>query len=328
MGMRGNCLSTGNTNTKNLRHRQPRRNTSFGRLLALASRKRADRARAIRKRAGRVLLPLDYRRIGEQRQMAESLQPTMPLAQPAEPRPSRGVLGTLADLGRSACDALCALGNSTRTAAATALIGFVAFSSSASAATINQNAVDNSVDLNYTSMHLKMTNNDSGAIYDSATLDVGLKALSEQIAAQNSSYTAAEALDAISAQIRGPPTGDIETGWSPYLWDQDGKIYLNHTAAGELWTTDQYSDEMALTISVPKYLLDLNGNGWSESDVALGLDSILHLSSTPIVNGFVGHDGGGYVATPFSYESVLTPEPTTFVFLSLGGLSLLRRRKK
>ncbi len=163
-------------------------------------------------------------------------------------------------------------------------------------------------------LDISITNDDSGAIYDSASVS-----MFDDIAAQiyaldhnQSAYAARSDMTAEwSFQIRTPPTGEVENGWNENcgnwscidIYNIGGIPNVTYTQ----WlstSSDPDQDMMAITVGIPKAQLDGNQNGWDPNDPAdylVTLDPNLTLEDSVVgkwgVSWFHG-DSNAYILQP------------------------------
>lgn len=170
-------------------------------------------------------------------------------------------------------------------------------------------------------------NNDNGAVYDSGEVNL-FQGLAGELYALPANQTAYSSLGDLVADwnvsIRGPPTGEVYNGWSADL-GTDGQIDLsNNDFWYDTWGATQQTpnlDTMALTVSVPKSQLELDGiagyNPETDAKVVIGVDS------RP--DAFVGSEGlDSWSATGNNYHVV--PEPMTSLLLIAGAAAAGAKR--
>ena len=123
--------------------------------------------------------------------------------------------------------------------------------------------VGGDIDLN---MHI--TNNNNGTTYDSADMDIDiiLSDVADKIIQYNSDYstnTKEEIFAEWGYGVRGPPSGEISSGWGCNI--NSDTLEIRHGPFGytewESTNQDPAHDMMGLTISIPKSQLDYNHDG-------------------------------------------------------------------
>ena len=179
-------------------------------------------------------------------------------------------------------------------------------------------------------INLEFTNNDNGAVYDSAKVNL-FSGLAQEI--QGLDVNAGQSISDLVSQwnisVRAPPTGEVYNGWSAVV-GSDGQIGLNHIDGIPGLSYDQWLstsanpnlDTLALTVGVPTSQLELNGvAGYqpeSDARVVLGVDG------SP--NAFVGYSGVfDYGAQGNSYHVV--PEPATTLMLGAAMGAAVAKKK-
>ncbi len=179
-------------------------------------------------------------------------------------------------------------------------------------------------------LNMQLTNNDAGAIYNSATLntlsglDDALWALPEN---QSNYASKADMLGDWSIAVRSPPTGEVSTKWFSNT-NNDGTIDLFHQGIGyDQWTSNANSDMMALTVSIPKSQLEVDGQaGYSplsgDAQIVLGdqrQDAYVALNIS----------GATIDAPGQNYDIQIVPEPSAAcIGLGLLAAAVLCRRRR
>ncbi|ARN57702.1 PEP-CTERM sorting domain-containing protein [Sedimentisphaera salicampi] len=181
----------------------------------------------------------------------------------------------------------------------------------------------------YNTIDLKFTNNDPGAIYNSASVSNEILGdLAEQLVSlsSNSGKTVEDALNEFELTVRSPPTGEVYNGWDVSK-DSQGGLSLNHNAgwAGfdyDEWTSDSATNDLALTVSVPTSLLETDGIEGYDPET----DARIVLGDTAVQNAFVGvyNHNNQWSSSMNQYEVV--PEPMTALMFGVGALGVMAKR--
>ena len=185
-------------------------------------------------------------------------------------------------------------------------------------AIILQDPIDHDYHPTEVELDIHLTNNDNGAVYDSGEVNAfqGLAGELYALPANQSTYASLSDLVADwNVSIRGPPTGEVSSGWFDTM-NADASIDLAHGPFGyDTWGATQQTpnlDTMALTISIPKDQLELDGvpgyNPATDARVVKGVDS------RP--DAFVGLPDGA-MAPGNNYHVV--PEPTGLALMATVG---------
>lgn len=190
---------------------------------------------------------------------------------------------------------------------------------------------------NSVSMEVSATNNDTGAVYNSAELNV-FKDLATQLYALPANQTQYNSISDLMSDwnfnIRAFPTGDVYAGWN-FQKQNDGSISLsNESLTGgepgtdyDLWNSNPGSNKQAYTLIVPNSQLNFDG--------VAGYDPLkagIVLSGIEQPNMFIGTMDMDNIfrASGQSYQLII-PEPKTYaaLFGSLAlGLALIRRKRR
>jgi len=161
-------------------------------------------------------------------------------------------------------------------------------------------------------LYVDLTNDDSGAIYDSyeTTVFSNLVAMLWAIPANQAAYSnQTEMLDDWNLGIS--PGGDISTGWQ----HDSNLLNLEITNVGGIpgitydqWTSDSDSDMMRLGLTIPLSQLDGDGDGWAADDP---MDYQITFGQS-VSNCGVAHDGiDTFYASAEPYEVALNPQTTS-----------------
>ncbi len=123
-------------------------------------------------------------------------------------------------------------------------------------------------DLDYIDLNMKITNNNNGTTYNSAEMDIAaiLSDVAEKVIEYNTEYstnTKEEIFAEWGFNVRGPPSGEISSGWGCNI--NSDTLEIRHGPFGYTeWKStvaDPLHDMMGLTISIPKSQLDYNHDG-------------------------------------------------------------------
>jgi hypothetical protein len=184
----------------------------------------------------------------------------------------------------------------------------------------------NNVDLTNTSINYSFLNNDTGATYNSATLDLLpiLGVVVDKIVLNNPNYSSA-------AQVYGgmgfgvTPTGNVNTGWTNINLDTNtGMLSINHNGGDpnddyDAWTS---SNTMTGTLNLGN-MLDFNGNGIIDANEQLYFNGLAN-------NAFNAKTTGGFDIYSNVDKIGVVPEPSSALLVGLGAgaLALSRRRRE
>ena len=170
-------------------------------------------------------------------------------------------------------------------------------------------------------LNLNITNDDPGAIYDSARLSPALfgdlaDALYRLPANRDAYAGIGDLIGEWNVSVRATPTGEVYNGWNNTL-NPDGSIDLSYSGRGaDQWlstSADHEWDTMALTVSIPKSQLELDGVGGYNP----ATDSRILLTDNTVEEVFVADTGTP--AQAFEYDVHPIPEPATGLTL-VGGI--------
>ncbi|ARN57700.1 PEP-CTERM sorting domain-containing protein [Sedimentisphaera salicampi] len=196
---------------------------------------------------------------------------------------------------------------------------------------VNQNSQNFPAGGSNVYLNLTATNNDPGAIYNSATFDKGIFGdLAQQLCELgcNSGKTVEDIVNELQTSIMNPPTGEVYNGWNAAK-DSQGGLSLNHNAgwAGfdyDEWTSDSATNDLALTVSVPTSLLETDGIEGYDPET----DARIVLGDTAVQNAFVGQEGGTFGRDFYSpmHQYEVVPEPMTALMFGVGALGVMAKR--
>jgi hypothetical protein len=183
----------------------------------------------------------------------------------------------------------------------------------------------NNVDLTNTSINYSFLNNDTGATYNSATLDLLpiLGVVVDKIVLNNPNYSSA-------AQVYGgmgfgvTPTGNVNTGWTNINLDTNtGMLSINNNKFSyDTWTSASNQNTMTGTLNLGN-MLDFNGNGIIDANEQLYFNGLAN-------NAFTGTlDVNNSWSADVNKIGVI-PEPSSALLVGLGAgaLALSRRRRE
>jgi hypothetical protein len=181
----------------------------------------------------------------------------------------------------------------------------------------------------FKSLNLELTNNDQGAVYDSATLSLSsplAQALWNTVPANQANYAnIGEMVADWNVLIRPPPSGQIYNGWNRTV-NADGSIDLTNLGQIGGIPDDDYTtwkdsigfpnqNTMALTVQIPLTQLELDG----ETGYNPATDARIELNpSQTIENAFVGFTSGGAGSSADGQAYGLIPEATTMALMTVG----------
>jgi hypothetical protein len=183
----------------------------------------------------------------------------------------------------------------------------------------------NNVDLTNTSINYSFLNNDTGATYNSATLDLSaiLGTVVDKIVLNNPNYNSA-------SQVYGgmvfdvTPTGNVYTGWTNINLDTNtGMLSINNNKFSyDTWTSASNQNTMTGTLNLGN-MLDFNGNGIIDANEQLYFNGLAN-------NAFTGTlDVNNSWSADVNKIGVI-PEPSSALLVGLGAgaLALSRRRRE
>jgi hypothetical protein len=170
-----------------------------------------------------------------------------------------------------------------------------------------------------------ITNNDTGATYNSATLDLLpiLGVVVDKIVLNNPNYSS-------SSQVYGDMTfnitssGNVHSGWSSSLDTNTGMLSINHGPFGyTTWTSASNQNTMTGTLNLGN-MLDFNGNGIIDANEQLYFNGLAN-------NAFTSYSETGLTQWSADVNKIgVVPEPSSALLVGLGAgaLALSRRRRE
>ena len=173
--------------------------------------------------------------------------------------------------------------------------------------------------INYT-----FTNNDIGATYNSATLDLAavLGSVVDAIVANNPNFnTNTEVYGAMSFGITN--TGDVYSGWSSAIDPNTSMLTINPAGpfGYTLWTSASNQNTMTGTLNLGN-MLDFNGNGIIDPNEVLIVDGIAQ-------NAFTANSETGLTQWYSDSERFrVIPEPGTAALIAMAGAAFAFRRRR
>lgn len=155
------------------------------------------------------------------------------------------------------------------------------------------------------SIIVKLTNNDLGTVYDSATfnLDGILGKIADAIIANNTNYTGytrSGIYSNINYSVLNNSFGEDGWGWSAIKQSDDG-IYVSHVQGGREgrdYTSWKYTNMLMLNINYLGNMTDLNNNQ------ILDENEKIELSTNKVTDAFIPKesDGSTWPADAYSYQ--------------------------
>ena len=194
----------------------------------------------------------------------------------------------------------------------------------AQAATVMQSIFQggNNVDLTSTLINFTFINDDIGATYNSATLDLAaaIGPVVDAIVLHNPAFaTSAEVYGGMSFNISN--AGNVSSGWSSSINPTTGLLSLtnNGIEPNETYTVWSHPREMTGTLNLGN-MLDFNGNGIIDPNETLA----------PIgtaTNAFNAQEGPFFYSADVPQLGVI-PEPGSVALAGLAALALALRRRR
>lgn len=182
-------------------------------------------------------------------------------------------------------------------------------------------------------LDMQATNDNVGAIYDSADLNLTSRLASDLWALTTNQSTYATMQDMIAdwdMNIRTAPTGEVSNGWN-FIANSDGSFSITNDSitGGEIDTdydgwystsTDSSQDMQFYTLNIPKSQLEFDGIAGYDpnSDATI----VLSGEENTIPDAFVGSTGGNAYQAEGQYFQVAVPEFSSSA-LVMGGLAAL-----
>jgi hypothetical protein len=172
-----------------------------------------------------------------------------------------------------------------------------------------------------------LTNNDIGATYNSATLDLSaiLGTVVDKIVLNNPNYdSAAEVYSSPNMTFNITSSGNVHSGWSSSLDTNTGMLSINHAPPPfgyTTWTSASNQNTMTGTLNLGN-MLDFNGNGIIDANEQLYFNGLAN-------NAFTAQEGVFFYNSDVDKIGVI-PEPSSGLLVGLGltALALSRRRRE
>jgi len=191
-----------------------------------------------------------------------------------------------------------------------------------------------------TALSVEATNNDTGATYNSADLNVTkllaynptpeIDSLWELPANSDNYNSISDMVSAWNANLRDPPTGEVYTGWNMNS-NGDGSFNIQNNdfdwTAWQNTASNPSKDMQFYSIDIPKEQLSLLGLGsYTASDYAT-----ITQSSTTVPDAFIGYEGGAgglSWSTDGNHYQVAVPEASiTGLLIGATALAIAAKRK-
>ena len=175
--------------------------------------------------------------------------------------------------------------------------------------------------------YFDLKNNDDGVTYDRGELKYNelLTSVAESVKVNNSSYSSSSIENIMSewdVQTRGPPAGEIESGWSTSLSSRT--LDLTHSGLGYTrWLdTNTESDQDEVLLGINFYdQLDFNHNGLIDDNERLTQ------TSTYVDKAFRGYAASGTDFNSGTNAIGVVPEPTALSLIGVIGAGLIAARR-
>ena len=175
------------------------------------------------------------------------------------------------------------------------------------------------------------TNDDPGAVYDSAELQGLFLPLAQSIYAFGSNAAIYASVQDMTAAWSGGITGlgSVSNGWS--MSGFDPKQFTNIGGLPDI-TYDQWvagrTGDFVTTIPLSQLTASGNAADWGDPDATY---ATITLSDTLVEDAFVGKTGGvnspEFFADGFAYQLVIIPAPGILALAPLAALTTTRRRR-
>ena len=186
----------------------------------------------------------------------------------------------------------------------------------------------------FVTLNVSATNNDTGAIYNSAELNVFITLATDLYALPANQTNYASIADLIADwdfSIRSSAPGNVYNGWNAQK-ENDGSVSIsNNDFDWDQWNSNPGSNTQAYTLLVPIAQVDFTGVSGYNPDKA-GI--VLSGAGNTMSDAFVGYEGGAANISHFAdsqFYQVAIPEPKAFAIifgLAALGAGLYRRRQK
>ena len=179
-------------------------------------------------------------------------------------------------------------------------------------------------------LNVSATNNDTGAIYNSAELNV-FKELASQLYALPANQANYGSVTDLMADWNFfiDPTGDVSNGWNSQK-ENDGSISLTNRGFNyHEWTSNPGSNTQLYTLTIPMSQLDFTGvSGYNPDKAGIVLSGLDNTMS----DAFVGTmDMDNIFSADSQFYQVAIPEEKTYAIifgLAALGAGLYRRHQK
>ena len=187
----------------------------------------------------------------------------------------------------------------------------------------------------FVTLNVSATNNDTGAIYNSAELNVFITLATDLFALPANQTNYASIADLIADwnfSIRVSPTGEVYNGWNAQK-ENNGSVSMTHIdgipdLSYDQWNSNPGSNTQAYTLLVPIAQVDFTGVSGYNPDKA-GI--VLSGAGNTMSDAFTAFAGVDTFQTGSQFYQVAIPEPKTYAIifgLAALGAGLYRRRQK